>query len=314
MRIRMKWLLSLVVVVIAMKASATDAQSVGSAANFGVLGATTVTNTGPSVVTGHVGVSPGTAITGFPPGVVVGTIYPGGVVAARAHADAFLANEELKLMECPAANDLTGQDLGGLMLPPGVYCFSSSAQLTGPLTLIGEGPWTFQIGSTLTTASGSTVVVRDVPVTECQGRNVFWQVGSSATLGTSTSFVGNIVATASITANTGASVFGSLLAVNGAVTLDTNVVSACGAVPVPPPPPPPPPVPCECDCDHHHGDHGDDGDHHDGDHHGDDDGDHHDDDDDWDHHDSKDDRDHSKGDDKGRDKKGGERKGKGRER
>jgi hypothetical protein len=310
MRIRMKWFPSLVVVVILLKASVTDAQSLGSAGDFGVLGATTVTNTGPSVVTGHVGVSPGTGITGFPPGVVLeGAIHPGGLVAARAHADAFVANEELKLMECPTANDLTGQDLGGLMLPPGVYCFSSSAQLTGLLTLVGEGSWTFQVGSALTTASASAVVTQNIPETECQGANVFWQMGSSATLGTGTSFIGNIVATASITANTGARVIGSLLAVNGAVTLDTNVVSACGAATVPPPPPPPP-VPCDCDCDHHHGDHGDDGEHHGGK----DDWDRHDGKDDWDRHDGRDDWDGRRGGDDGRYQKGGERKGKGRER
>ena len=212
-------------------ASAASAQpSLGTAGNFGALGATTVTNTGLTVVTGDVGVSPGTAITGFPPGVATGTIHRGGPVAARAHADAFIANEELKAMVCD--EDLTGQDLGGMTLSPGVYCFSSSAQLTGALNLVGGGPWVFKIGSTLTTASASSVIVR--PARTCSGANVFWQVGSSATLGTGSGFAGNILATASITATTGVSVSGSLLAINGAVTMDTNLVTACGARTVPP--------------------------------------------------------------------------------
>jgi hypothetical protein len=300
----------------ALAASAASGQSLGSAGNFGVLGATTVTNTGASVVTGDLGVSPGTAVTGFlpapantvagpgtvtpGPGVVSGTIRPGGMVAAAAHADAFMAGEALKMMACPPANNLTGQNLGGLVLPPGVYCFSSSAQLTGIITLTGTGPWVFKIGSTLTTASLSAIFVPDV-TTACDGANVFWQVGSSATLGTRTQFVGNIVAETSVTLTTGASVSGSVLAVNAAVTMDTNAVTACGHTP---PPPPPTCEPCKCKSKHkHHHHRGDrDGEHH----HGDDDGHRgHKDDCDDDHGHDHDGNGHDKGRDKGRENDNG---------
>jgi type VI secretion system secreted protein VgrG len=127
--------------------------------------------------------------------------------------------------------NLTGQDLGGMTLTPGVYKFDSSAQLTGTLTLNGEGLadpiFVFQIGSTLTTASGSSVVTINDDGSSTPGISTFWQVGSSATLGTTTSFEGNILALASITADTGATELdGRLLAQNGAVTLDDNTITA----------------------------------------------------------------------------------------
>jgi hypothetical protein len=129
--------------------------------------------------------------------------------------------------------DLTGQDLGGKTLTTGVYCFTTSAQLTGILHLSGPGVFIFRIGSTLTTASGSSVALEAT----AEACNVFWQVGSSATLGTNTAFQGNILALASITMNTGATLAGRALARNGAVTLDTNTTDAsgCANVPVPPP-------------------------------------------------------------------------------
>jgi len=133
--------------------------------------------------------------------------------------------------------DLTGQDLGGLVLLPGVYKFSSSAQLTGQLTLNFLGNpdafFAFQIGSTLTTASNSSVLA----INGGDGCNVFWQIGSSATLGTTTDFIGNILALTSITLNTGADIVdGRALARNGAVTLDTNTISSadCPIVTSPP--------------------------------------------------------------------------------
>jgi hypothetical protein len=231
--------------------SQASAQSpLGSAQNFAVLGASTVTNTGATVITGDVGVSPGDAITGFLPsppntiagpgtvtiglGLVHGTIRPGGAVSARAHGDAGVAYANLGALACPAGNNLSGQVLGTAVtsLGPGVYCFNSSAQLTGTLSLTGAGPWIFQIGSTLTTASNSQVVVAGAT---CAGANVFWRVGSSATLGTGTKFAGNILALASITATTGVSVSGSLMAITAAVTMDTNTVSTCAAGPVVPP-------------------------------------------------------------------------------
>src|ERR1700687_1854448 len=143
---------------IVLNASAASAQSLGSAQSFAVLGATTVTSTGLTRITGDLGLRPGTALTGFPPGVVVGggTIHAGDMVAAQAQADAHLAYAGLKAMTCPptpGGNNLTGQVLGMdvLSLPPGVYCFNTSAQLTGALSLTGGGPWVFQIGTALTT-------------------------------------------------------------------------------------------------------------------------------------------------------------------
>jgi hypothetical protein len=202
------------------------AQSVplASAANFAVLGGSTVTNTGASMVLGSVGVWSGTAITGFPPGIVTGGAKdPGTAPAMQAQADLTTAYNDAVAL--PATTNLTGQDLGGLTLTPGVYRFDSSAQLTGILTLNGLGNanavFVFQINSTLTTASNASIVAEN----GAQAANIFWQVGSSATLGTDTSFIGNILALTSITATTGASVAGRLLAINGAVTMDTNAIN-----------------------------------------------------------------------------------------
>ena len=225
----------------------SSAQSpLGSAQNFAVLGASTVTSTGATVITGDLGVSPGIAITGFRPppanvivgdpagtvtdgpGLVSGTIRPGGPVASLAHADAAIAYATFAGLACPAINNLTGQILGiaVLTLGPGVYCFDTSAQLTGTLNLTGAGPWIFQIGTTLTTAAGSSIVVVDAGPT-CSGSNVFWNIGTSATIGASTTFAGNILAAVSVTVGTGVSVSGSVLALTGAVTMDTNNVSVC---------------------------------------------------------------------------------------
>ena len=222
-------------------AAVLRAQStLGTAQSFAVLGGSTVTNTGPSVITGDLGVSPGTAITGFPPGTVTGTIHAANAVALQAQNDVTTQYNALAAAACSA--DLTGQDLGGQTLTPGIYCFSSSAQLTGTLTLNAQGnanaSFIFKTGSTLTTASASSVVL-------INGGNpcgVAWQIGSSATLGTTTSFIGNLIALQSITLNTGANIVGRALARNGAVTLDTNNISfaACSAGGGPPPLPPPP--------------------------------------------------------------------------
>src|ERR1700693_472144 len=202
--------------------AAGTSPDLGSAQSFAVLGASTVTNTGPTTVTGDLGVSPGTAITGFPPGIVIGgAIHAGDAVAAQAHSDAVIAYNMLAGETCDT--NLTGQDLGGKTLSPGVYCYDSSAQLTGTLNLSGAGPWIFKVGSTLTTASNSTVnVISSGQI--CSGSNVFWQVTSSATIGTGTQFAGNILALASITLTTSANVSGSAYALTGAVTMDTNHV------------------------------------------------------------------------------------------
>ena len=206
-------------------AAEQTAPSLGSAQRFAVLGASTVTNTGLSVITGDLGVSPGTAVTGFPPGrVLSGTIRSADAAAVAAQNDVTTAYNSLVGQAC--TQDMTGQDLGGQTLTAGVYCFSSSAQLTGTLTLNAQGNanavFIFKMGSTITTASGSSVVLTKGG----SAGNVFWQVGSSATLGTGTSFAGNILALASITVTTGARVTGRTLAMNGAVTLDTNAVTA----------------------------------------------------------------------------------------
>jgi hypothetical protein len=203
--------------------------SLGTAQNFGVLGGSTVTNTGATTVNGNVGVSPGSAVTGFPPGVVVGgAIHSNDAVAMQAQNDVTTAYNNIAATPCNV--DLTGQNLGGQTLTPGVYCFTTSAQLTGALTLNALGNanalFLFKIGSTLTTASASSVTVINNGGNSCN--KVFWQVGSSATLGTGTSFTGDILALSSITFTTGANSNGRALARNGAVTLDGNNVNTCG--------------------------------------------------------------------------------------
>ena len=199
------------------------ADILGSADAFGILGASAVTNTGPSVVFQDLGVAPGTSITGFPPGMVLGTIHNDDAVAMQAQADALTGYNVLAGLT--PTQILTGQDLGGLMLNPGVYFFASSAQMTGTLTLNFQGlnnmMIVFQIGSTLTTASASSVLV----INPGSNDQVYWQVGSSATLGTTTNFYGSIVADQSITLTTGANInCGRAIALNGAVTMDTNNV------------------------------------------------------------------------------------------
>lgn len=199
------------------------AVNLGSAENFAVLGGATVMSTGNTVLNGDLGVSPGTVITGFGPGVVNGTTYSSGAVAQQAATDAATAYTEAS-SEVPVQN-LTGQDLGGLTLSPGVRDFSSSAQLTGNLILNGQGnpnaQFVFQIGSTLTTASAASIEL----INGAQADNVFWQVGSSATIGTDSVIYGSILADASITLTTGASLTGRAVALNGSVTMDDNLVS-----------------------------------------------------------------------------------------
>jgi hypothetical protein len=206
-------------------ASVAGAQSpLGTAQQFGVLGASTVTNTGPTTIRGDVGVSPGTAITGSGSITLDGTIHATDGVAAQAQFDAVTAYNVFAGL-VPTI-DLTGQDLGNMVLTPGVYAFSSSAQLTGNLFLdfLGNANsmFVFQIVSTLTTASASTVTA----LNGASGDGVYWQVGSSATLGTGSVFLGNILADQSITMTTTAKILcGRAIALNGAVTMDTNVIS-----------------------------------------------------------------------------------------
>jgi hypothetical protein len=214
-----------VLVISPLGAYASVIVDLGTADPFAVLAGQTVTNTGAANVHGNLGVWPGTSITGFPPGIVTGgTIHNSDAVAMQAQSDLTTAYNFAAGEVCNV--NLTGQDLGGLTLTPGTYCFTSSAQLTGTLTLNAQGDpnavFVFQIGSTLMTASSSSVVFTN----SGQGDSVFWQVGSSATLGTTTAFAGNILALTSISLNTGANIqCGRALARNGAVTMDTNNVS-----------------------------------------------------------------------------------------
>jgi len=206
----------------------TAQAQLGSAGMFGVLGASAVTNTGNTVIDGDLGVYPGTSITGFPPGIVNGTIYDGNAVAMQAQADALAAYNFFAGLT--SNENLSGQDLGGKTLTPGVYTFDSSAQLTGELMINWEGlnnqNVVFQIGSTLTTASASMVV----GINTGSNDNIYWNVGSSATLGTTTQFEGTIIAVASDSLKTGASDnCGRIIALNGAVTLEDNFIDNCAA-------------------------------------------------------------------------------------
>jgi type VI secretion system secreted protein VgrG len=204
---------------------AQSAPPLGSAQSFAVLGASTVTSAGATVVTGDLGVSPGKAVTGFPPGTVTGgTMHAGDAAATAAQAAAHTAYHNLVAEPC--GTNLTGKTLGtspgAVTLSPGVYCFNSSAELTGTLTLNGTGVYVFKIGSTLKTASNSSVVLAK----GATAGNVFWQVTSSATLGTNTAFEGSILALISDTVTTGASVTGRVFALTGSVTLSGNQIRA----------------------------------------------------------------------------------------
>lgn len=196
----------------------------GSAQDFAVLGGSAVTNTGSTTLIGDLGVYPGAAISGLGSITLTGAVHQTDAVAQQAQNDARAAYTALANQI--VTTDLTGQDLGGLTLTPGVYSFSSSAQLSGMLTLDAlndpDALFVFQIGSALTTASNSVVNVLNGGA----NNGVFWQVGSSATLGTSTVFAGNILADQSITLNTTAKILcGRAIALTAAVTMDTNTIA-----------------------------------------------------------------------------------------
>jgi hypothetical protein len=201
----------------------------GVADSFAVLGASTVTNTGATIVTGDLGVSPGTSVTGFGPGVVNGSIHMNDAMAMQAHADASTAYAQLAGETL--TTDLSGQNLGSMILTPGVYHFNTAAQLTGTLILDTQGDpnatFHFQIGTTLTTDPGSMITFLNGSST-----NIFWQVGTSATIGVDSVLYGNVLADQSITVNSGATVIGRLIAINAAVTLDTDIINI-PAVPEP---------------------------------------------------------------------------------
>jgi Ice-binding-like/Putative Ig domain len=209
--------------------------TLGTSGNFSILAGSTVTNTGNTVVIGNVGVSQGSAVTGFPPGIVTGgVIHAADAVAGTAQNDLTAAYVDAAGRAFVTFN--AGGDIGGQTILPGVYrSLSSSLGITGTVTLNGNGNsnavFIFQIPSTLTTAAGNSIVNL---IGGAQASNVFWQVGSSATLGTNTLFNGTLLAQASITLTTGAVLNGRALARSGAVTLDTNAITNPGPAGAPP--------------------------------------------------------------------------------
>ena len=210
-------------------ALASTAPGLGKATSFAVLAGETVTNTGNTVVTGDLGVSPGTAVTGFPPGQVTGAQHNGPTDPLAVSAKNDLTTAYGVAASSPCNFNKANQNLGGKTLIPGTYCQSTAPTLSGTLTLSGNGVYIFQIGSTLVTAPGAVVRLTN----GAQPCNVFWQVSSSATLDTTTTFVGTIMALTSIGLKTGATLAGRALARNGSVTLDTNKITAsttCNAV------------------------------------------------------------------------------------
>jgi len=197
--------------------------ALGAADGFAVLAGSTVTNTGATSVTGDLGVSPGTAVTGFPPGTLDGTQHAGDAAAAQAVADLTTAYNDAA-GRTDGAVTVAG-NLGGQTLTPGLYKSTSSLEISsGDLTLDARGDpsavFIFQMASTLTTTTGRQVILSG----GARSGNIFWQVGTSATLGTTSAFHGTIMADQSITLDTGATLNGRALARVAAVTLDSNVI------------------------------------------------------------------------------------------
>lgn len=195
----------------------------GAAERVAVLGGSTVTNAGPTTVIGNLALSPGVSVTGFGPGRIVGgSIHIGDELAVQAHADALTAY--MQLAGETYTTNLSGQDLGDMTLTPGVYYFDTAAALNGQLRLdTGGDPnaaFHFQIGSTLTTGVASNITLLNGNTV-----NIFWQIGTSATIGVNSTFYGNILADQSITVNSGATINGRAIAINGAVTLNNNTIN-----------------------------------------------------------------------------------------
>jgi ice-binding like protein len=219
-----------VVLALPSEAAAANSLDLGTAATYSILAGSTVTNTGLTDVAGDVGVSPGPAITGFPPGVAHGVVHAGDLQAAQAQVDLGAAYNGAASRGGATA---VGAALTSATLTPGVYNAAAALDLSGVLTLDALGDadaeFVFQIGTALTTASATQIVT----VNGAQACHVYWQVGSSATLGTATSFLGSIMAMQSITLTTGAALEGRALARVAAVTLDTNAITEpdCAASP-----------------------------------------------------------------------------------
>lgn len=211
--------------------------SLGTADNFAILAGSAITNIGSSVVNGDLGLSPGTSVTGFPPATLNGTQHVSDTLAIQAKTS--LTNTYTDASNRTPVT-IIGTELGGTTLVPGVYASNAGTfGLTGTLTLDAQGNpdavFIFKSASTLITASNSRIVLMG----GAQACNIFWIVGSSATLGTNSTLEGTVVAVTSITLNTGAHVDGRVMAQNGAVTLDSSTVikTACVVAPTPTPTP-----------------------------------------------------------------------------
>ena len=218
----------LALITTSMGAAASTAPGLGTATSFAVLAGQTVTNTGSTTITGDLGVSPGTAVTGSP--TVIGTTHTGNdPVAISAQND--LTTAYGNAASSPCNFNETGKNLGGQTLTPGTYCQTTAPTLTGTLTLSGNGVFIFKAGSTLVTAPGAVVRL----INGAQACNVFWQVSSSATLDTTTTFVGTIMDLPDISLKNGATIAGRALARNGQVSLISNQITrpaSCAAVTV----------------------------------------------------------------------------------
>jgi len=200
--------------------TASASPVLGSAATYGILAGSTVTCVTGGTINADVGVSPGSTTTGFPPCVITGATNLANAAAAQAQLDLTTAYNYLAGRPCGTV--VTPADLGGRTLAPGIYCTASSMAVTGTVTLDGGGNanavWVFQMGSTLTTGTTANIAL----IGGAQAKNVYWQVGSSATLATGSGMKGNILALSSVTLNDNATLLGRALARNGAVTLGSN--------------------------------------------------------------------------------------------
>jgi hypothetical protein len=199
--------------------------SLGAAGNYVLLANTTITNTGLSIITGNIGLYPGTSITGFPPGISFGTVDINNSAASNAQAELIFAyNQAASLVPNTILSAAIYTTTSNQILTPGIYSIGTALQINGNLVLSGNvnSVFVFQVGSTLTTAVGSNIVL----LGGVNPANVYWQVGTSATLGTSSVLNGVLLANISVSTNTSAVVNGRLFAINGAITLDTNNITA----------------------------------------------------------------------------------------
>lgn len=222
---RLFYVLAMIVLVASFGAPAQAGLDLGDATSFAALANQSITNTGNTTLEGDIGVSPGTSITGFfgttaneGPGTFTGTAYQGPAsLANQARLD---AENAYNILAATPFDQILAAELGGTTLTPGVYRFTTEAQLTGLLTLQGLGDYIFQIGSTLNTAAASSIFLTD----GARSGDIFWQVGSSATLGTTTDFYGTIIADQSVSLGNGATLEGRVMAINASITFDNNTI------------------------------------------------------------------------------------------